>query len=680
MRLGLDPLADSDLEFTFTQNLEPGQDFLTVKDFEIGSKGTANYYHNGGTLKVLQDLTFGTAADGEGLYYMGTSVDGGNIIWGTLSVGGHETLGLTGQGYLLQSPTPPPPPESINSSGRLPSLGCTPPVTPTPPAGPTHSVGKNLYLGFGAGSDGEINLYNSSLTVGGSTRVGKEGTGLFDQDNSTVKIKGNYYPDPKFVEGTLSSSPDFPALSKKNLKNSKLECVSNQGPGLIVGLENKGYYNLKGGALNVNYSEIIGLGSVGSSEKKVIDGMGYFLQTDGTHTINGNLYLGKEANGYGEFDISTTNPQNQDTSIGLLDVHGFASVGYLGEGWFTQYGGTVKIKGIDQEVNLKGKSLSTTLSKGQSLSCSQHQYIGFTVGRGGTGDYYLDDGELHVSRGEIIGMLPGSKGIFEQFGGNHFIGGNLTIARDKGSLGNYNLYDGMLSANGGVVNNDTFKFFGGLVKGKVTNNGNFMVLIPDPDLNIPNPAARMVSGDFINNKGGVVSVIGTNVTFTKEFQNNGKYECTLSSSKFKNLTIKTDGFIKAGEGIGDYFAVSGNFINESTRKSDWNTQWAEIKFTGAGTHYFKTGGKNFAWGAFSLADKAVVRLQGDLHTGNIDGVNTDNGKITNMYGFCGIGIYYDTINLDFSNDPEKYYILTNIYNKQVGKFTSSGFKTFVNCH
>ena len=82
-----------------------------------------------------------------------------------------------------------------------------------------------------------------------------------------------------------------------------------------------------------------------------------------------------------------------------------------------------------------GSLFSTTLSKGQSLSCSQQQYIGFTVGRGGTGVYYLDDGELLVSRGEVIGMLSGSNGTFEQIGGNHFIGGNLTIARDQGSNG-----------------------------------------------------------------------------------------------------------------------------------------------------------------------------------------------------------------------------------------------------
>ncbi len=264
--------------------------------------------------------------------------------------------------------------------GRSPSLGCTPPVTPPPPTGPIHSVGKNLYLGFETDGFGEFNLSDSSLTVGGSIRVGRKGTGLFDQNNSTVKIKGNNYPDPdhQVGEGKLSYSTDFSPLSKKNLKNNKLECISSREPGLIVGLENTGKYLLTGGTLNVNFSEVIGLDK---------GGKGSFIQTNGAHTINGDLYLGKGTDSDGSFDLSVNPPPSPDTptppEVGLLDVHGFASVGYWSEGNFLQTGGTVKIRGIDQEVNLKGKSLSNTLSKGSSLSCSQQQqYIGLTIGRG----------------------------------------------------------------------------------------------------------------------------------------------------------------------------------------------------------------------------------------------------------------------------------------------------------
>jgi hypothetical protein len=683
LRIGLDPSNSSTEEFTFNHDPNPGQDFLTVKNAEIGSKGTADYFHNGGTLKVLQDLTLGTAADGEGNYSM---------LGGTLSVGGHETLGLAGKGYLdLTGPN--------NTPEGPPSLGCTPPVPPPPPAGPTHSVGKNLYLGVKPFFDedgkiernGEINLSYSSLTVGGATKVGIKGIGLFDQNNSIVRIKGNYYPDPLVSEGTLSRSPDLPTASKKNLNNSKLECVSNQGPGLIVGLENVGEYNLRGGTLNVNYSEIIGLGSLDSLVK---DGKGYFLQTDGTHTINGNLYLGKEANGYGEFFISSTNPQNLDTSVGLLDVHGFASVGYLGEGWFTQYGGTVKIRGIDQEVNLKGKSLSTTLSKGQSLSCSQHQYIGFTVGRGGTGDYYLDDGELLVSRGEIIGMLPESNGTFEQIGGNHFIGGNLTIARDLGSTGRYLLGnppddegkpvptpDGVkLKVQGSLLNNEggTFDYYGGEFVANVINKGTFKAY---------GSGTRSFPNQFFNY--GTFEIKGNplgTAAFAQKFRNYGLYKSTEANSEFTYLYIAPKGYLVAG--AGDNYYIKKEFTNTSTQNTiqdvpdkKWVTDGANLIFTGPGRKPFKAGSKdlagfadNFAWNSVRIEGNGSVQLLDVLYAHDISGlmVNAKN-KITNLYGTCSTRIYYDSINLDFPTQ-DTYYILTNIYGKQVGHFTDAGYK------
>jgi hypothetical protein len=671
LRIGLDPTNSSSEEFTFSQDPNPGQDSLTVKNAEIGFKGTANYFQNGGTHKVLQDLILGTAADGEGNYSM---------LGGTLSVGGHETLGLAGKGYLdLTGPN--------NTSEGPPSLGCTPPVPPPPPAGPTHSVGKNLFLGVKPFFDeygkiernGEINLSYSSLTVGGATKVGIKGIGLFDQNNSIVRIKGNYYPDPLVSEGTLSNSPDLPTASKKNLKNSKLECVSNQGPGLIVGLENVGEYNLRGGTLNVNYSEIIGLGSLDSLVK---DGKGYFLQTDGTHTINGNLYLGKEANGYGEFYISTTNPQNQDTSVGLLDVHGFASVGYLGEGWFTQYGGTVKIRGIDQEVNLKGKSLSTTLSKGGSLSCSQQQYIGFTVGRGGTGDYYLDHGELLVSRGEIIGMHSGSNGTFEQNGGKHFIGGNLTLARDPGSSespgskGLYTLSDGTLKVQGSMLNNEggTFKFYGGELVANVINKGTF---------NAYGPGTRAFPKQFFNY--GTFEIIGqpdqplTTATFAQKFRNYGHYISTLADSEFTYLYVTPDGYFVAGA---DNYFVKKEFTNNSTKNAEWKTDTANLIFTGPSLKKpFKTGSanngpdgfaNNFAWGSLGIEGDGSVRLLGHLYAHKINGVSTTDptnpDRITNLFGYCGIRIYYDAPDAELTGK-----ILTNIYGRQVGHFTDAGY-------
>jgi hypothetical protein len=527
-------------------------------------------------------------------------------------------------------------------------------------------VGKNLYLGVESGSDGEINLSNSSLTVGGSTRVGIEGTGLFDQDNSIVKIKGND-PAPLAGEGTLSSSPVFSAFSKKTLKNNKLECVSSRGPGLIVGLKNAGYYNLKGGTLNVNYGEIIGLAEGGE---------GYFFQSDGAHTINGNLYLGQNANSYGDFLLSVTTPENPDTFVGLLDIYGFASVGYLGEGSFLQTGGTVKIRGIDQELNLSGKSLSTTLSKGTSLSCTTHQYIGFTVGRGGTGLYSLNDGELLVSRGEVIGMVSGSNGAFDQIGGNHFIGGNLTIARDQGSTGLYTLSGGTLKVQGSLLNNEsgTFDYYGGELLANVINKGKFTA---------HGTGIRTFPKQFFNYGTFTLTSesLGT-AAFAQKFRNYNAYKSTGNpgvDSRFTYLYIAPQGYIEAG--ATDNYYVTKEFTNTSIKKTEWKTETANLIFSGPGRKPFKTGSANngsggfadnFAWGSLGIEGDGSVRLLGHLYAHKINGVSTNDptnpDRITNLFGYCGIRIYYDTPDAELTGK-----ILTNIYGRPVGHFTDAGY-------
>ena len=572
-------------------------------------------------------------------------------------------------------------------------------MIPPQPVGPTHSVGKNLSLGVESEAYGQVDLTNSSLSVGGSIRVGIKGTGIFNQDNSIVKIKGND-TDPLTSEGTLSSSPVFSAISKKNLKNNQLECVSSRQPGLIVGLENVdiyakdgktllldnyGEYNLTGGTLDVNYNEIIGLFEGGD---------GTFNQTNGIHTINGNLYLGKEIGSSGIFDLAMTPPLTTPPTprgVALLDVHGFASVGYLGTGSFFQDGGKVKIRGIDQEVNLRGRSLSNTLSKGSSLSCSQHQqYIGLTIGRGGKGSYSLDDGELLVSHGEIIGMLPGSNGTFEQNGGKHFIGGNLTIARDPksndtpGSKGLYTLKDGTLKVQGSLLNNEggTFDYYGGEFVANVINKGIFNAYGSKTPRTFPNQFFNYGTFEIQGQPSGTA-------IFAQKFRNYGVYKSTWipvkdgdtgwADSRFTYLYIADQGYINAGST--DKYYVSKEFTNTSTKNEDWKTDAAHLIFTGPGRKPFKAGSKdlagfadNFAWGSLKIEDNSSVQLLDVLYADKIQGIKANplNKKITNLFGTCGTRIYYDNISFDYSLDE---YILMNGYGKQVGHFTAAGYAT-----
>jgi hypothetical protein len=663
-RMGVD--SDSSETSPPDISLTQEQDILTVKKSHIGSKATANYTQNAGTHRILQDLIMGYDADGNGNYTM---------MGGALAVGGHEVLGKNGEGYLLQFGATVAPETPL-------SIQCLPPGPPPPPVGPIQSMGKNLYLGFYEGSQGEMDLYNGNLTVNGSVRVGREGDGLFDQSGGLVKIKGNYFPDPLFSEGPFFPSPANSVTTQRSLKSSSVECLSSTGPGLIVGLGNRGSYHLSDlsidgtrveGVLNVATSEIIG------SEIPELNkaGIGFFDQFNGIHTISGNLYLAKAKNSEGTFNL------DGDPQLGLVDVTGFASVGYLGKGNFYQSRGTVWIKGIDQEANLSGMSPSMTVSRGQSINCSQQQYIGFTVGRGGTGSYFLNDGELQVSRGESIGMLSGSSGTFDQIGGNHYIRGNLIIARDLGSSGRYILRDrdpepsaeppsipSLLQVQGSLLNNEggIFDFYGGGLQANIINRGTFNIF------GTPAAGKRTVEGQFFNY--GTLAASGGTAAFTKKFRNYGSYTSTGANNEFTYLYVAPKGFIKTE--TGDNFAITTGLFNDSTMYAEWSTAAANLVFTGPGRKSFKTGSvkdkgfdQNFAWGSLEIAEGSV-QLLGHLYAHEINGVSTTDpnnpAKITNLFGYCGIRVYYDTAVPGLSGK-----ILTNSNGNQVGHFTASGY-------
>ncbi len=96
-----------------------------------------------------------------------------------------------------------------------------------------------------------------------------------------------------------------------------------------------------------------------------------------------------------------------------------------------------------------------------------------------------------MSRGEAIGVFKGSDGYFQQNSGSHYVGEALTIALLPDSKGLYEFYDGLLVARGGLVNNDRFNMFSGILQAKVINNSSFLVSKPlPPDPNDPNPPVQ----------------------------------------------------------------------------------------------------------------------------------------------------------------------------------------------
>jgi hypothetical protein len=373
-------------------------------------------------------------------------------------------------------------------------------------------------------------------------------------------------------------------------------------------------------------------------------------------------------------------------------VGGFSSVGYLGYGAIYQDGGAIKVRGIDPALTNLGLRTAYS-SESPTLQChtNQRQYIGLTVGRGGTGEYYLSNGELLVSRGEAIGVFGGSDGAFYHTSGSHYVGGALTIALLPDSKGFYQFLDGLLVARGGLVNNGTFEMYGGVVQAKVTNNGNFLVKKPAfPQPEQTNPA---IVGDFYNRENATLAVNGATVKFDKQVYNNGYLEILGDAAvTFKHLTINPAGYLTAGvvdpstltiigEVINDpnipaVVTITGNLVNKSTKPLEWNMDSATLAFSGSGTHYFKTGNdasgdweSNFGWGALDIRNGALLRLQGHLYAKEIN-VEADGDRITNMFGYCGIKIFNNPATGGFPALAGKK--LYSPWGRQVGHFDNAG--------
>jgi hypothetical protein len=171
--------------------------------------------------------------------------------------------------------------------------------------------------------------------------------------------------------------------------------------GLYLGYNAGGFgtYTLSGtGNLTVNGYEVIGT-----------YGYGNFIQSGGTHTINGTagLFIGAGSGGGGTFTLS-------GGTLSLPTANVVESVGYTEFGVFNQNGGSHSISG----------------SGGQLV-------LGYNPAVGGI--YNLTAGTINVVLNEIVGHA--GNGQLNQSGGTN-ITANLYVANLFGSNGNYNLSNG----------------------------------------------------------------------------------------------------------------------------------------------------------------------------------------------------------------------------------------------
>jgi hypothetical protein len=191
-----------------------------------------------------------------------------------------------------------------------------------------------------------------------------------------------------------------------------------------------GSYTLSGGTLLMGNE---GIGDLGN---------GVFTQTGGTHTLNGTgyngLYLGYNPGSFGTYTLSGT---------GNLTVNGYEAVGTYGYGNFIQTAGTHAINGTAGLYigNGSGGGGTFTLSGGTLSLTNATEYVGYSE----VGVFNQTNG-AHSAGGISVGTNPGGFGTFTLNGGTVSSvtvsigqnGGAGTFVQNAGSHSTGSLYVG----------------------------------------------------------------------------------------------------------------------------------------------------------------------------------------------------------------------------------------------
>jgi hypothetical protein len=368
----------SELGSSGSYNLIDG--LLTALNEVIGDAGSGMFSQSGGTNNVDDTLTLGKQAGSYGSYYLyGGALNTTNTV-----------VGDGGTGYFLQS-------------------------------GGVHTVTQTLTLGKQAGSSGNYQFERGELNTG-DVVIGDAGSGYFSQGYRYPYID---YPIHR-VKGTLTLGKQVGGYGSYSLAagllSSKHTVIGDAGTGyfgqyggrhetetLTLGKQasGRGTYDLIFGDLAAN--EIV-VGDAGTGTFN--QGDTYYAGIYGyspTNTVNGTLTLGKQAGSQGTYNLVR----------GILTAQNTV-VGDAGNGSFLQTGG-------EQHV-------AETLTLGKQA--------------GSTGIYNLIAG-IVTAKNTVVG--DAGNGLFNQSGGKHQVAETLTLGKQAGSTGSYGLYDGELTAANEVI-------------------------------------------------------------------------------------------------------------------------------------------------------------------------------------------------------------------------------------
>ena len=666
----------------------------------IGNNGTGTFTQTGGTNTVTTTLRLASALSSQGQY----TLSGGSLTVGLLINSGSGTSSLTIDGGALRV------------DGGTPGSGSGSIAVGTFTVGDAGGAGY-FNLGGTGGEAGSLtanvinNNTNGSFTQSGGTETGTFnnygyfsyfGNGIF---NGQLNNYGTFYPSSSFTaQGGILNGASVTV-------NSGIGVYAN-GTGLI----NDGNITLSGGAVGgseplVNNAMITGYGTLGSVGAFTNNGV-VNVETPaslygGGAPTSGMMTLGTGGTNFGNINLIAGSELTLVSGV-TLDNHGTLSLagGILGGSGslINDTGGTVSGPG----------TLNGTVTNPAGVLLVQNGTLDVVNGFTNGGVVELAGLSANLAGGALTntGMVQGNGnvgnaitnyGTIEALGGTLTLGGAVTneatgLTRPAGlmtaSSGSDLLVSGGLATNGGVINLTGGTFdnnnhpldntgqisgYGTIRTSELTNDGSMTITGGTTTVNgnLTNSAGHQVTvaynpaiftGNVTND--GTFKATSTTVTFAGGFTDNGAYISDPATTSVTNLTVGPTGYLAGG--VSDLWLVSGNFINNSTQNTLWNTSLSTLGFTSSTGDLFDLAGKNvgaiaagytnnFAWGTLDL-----TRMTGALTLGTGNGSFTDALYVNSLLGalISGTGITNiagDGLNL--------YYLASNAANAYLGDKT-----------
>lgn len=350
----------------------------TTTSLLVGQNGYGDFNQSGGALEVSTRSYFGNLEGSRGRY---------NFSGGDATFHDHVYVGNLGTGV-------------VNQSGTT-----------------FADVEGDLYIGFGASSDGKYFKTDGGLLVQGNMYVGNRNNGLFNHSAGGTTVRGALYV------GSQSSSTGEVVMNNGDLTTDVL----------TVGDAGIGRFTQNGGSVFVHEQHL----RIGRNPDPIKHGT-YVLNTGQLGTNTGlSIYVGLEGNGsliqdggivYGgsglQLGVFAGSSGHYIATDGTATFPGRITVGAIGEGHM-EVSGNASITGPELVLARDSGAFGEVLQCGGRIDISGDAYL--TLGSSATANYHLSGGDLFVDGAVNFG--PGAANF-------EFTGGTLHVGTYGGNLNN----------------------------------------------------------------------------------------------------------------------------------------------------------------------------------------------------------------------------------------------------